>query len=79
MCGSESILYLDYLWLSLHDYITFVKPTETYTLKGWILLHINYTSINKQKIYNLPQKRITARLQHRGVNATGKDMGGVRR
>ena len=32
------------------------KLTEMYTLKGWILMHINHTSINKQKIYNLPQK-----------------------
>lgn len=65
--------------LTIYGYITFVKPTETYTLNRWTLLHINYTSIKKQKVYNLPQKRITARLQHRGVNATGKDMGGVRR
>ena len=78
-CGSKSILYLDYLRLSLHAYIAFGKPIEMYTLKWWILLHINYTSINKQKIHNLPQKRIRARLQHRGVNAIGKDLGGVRR
>lgn len=56
------------------------KLTEMYTLKGWILMHINHTSINKQKIYNLPQKMTTASFpfhQRGGLhNSWGHQVGG---